>query len=101
MSATELRDLMNRMDAKAKADFRRKISVSDGWDDERIIEMFVKEPAWEKNICHVLGVLTQSDKVGLANIESAQYARKGFVISLWAFVIALASAVLSLIALLK
>jgi hypothetical protein len=101
MTANELRERMSRMSREERIAFMKGVGFPTDWDDGRVMECFIKENTWEKAICHQLGVPTEADKVGEANIRSAQYAVKGYVLGWIGIGIAVISLVVAIVALMK
>jgi len=101
MTANELRIRLKEMSQDDRLAFLRCVGWFPDFDDERILDAFVKESAWEKKICDALSVPTEADKVGQASIDAAHYARLGYIIGLVAIGIAVISLVVSGIALVK
>ena len=101
MTTNEFRSRLRQMDANERKRCWKHIGAPTDWGDERVIEMFMKEPAWNRTICDFFRVPTEEEKVGQANIESAAYAKQGFKIGVLALAIAVVSAVLSLVALFR
>jgi hypothetical protein len=99
MVVQELERRIERMTAKERSDFWRAIGAPESWGADRVLEMFIKEPAWEKNICHQLGQPTESDKLGQASIRSAFHARWQSILTLVNSVVAIAALAVAVIAL--
>jgi hypothetical protein len=81
--------------------FMKGVGFPPDWDDGRVMECFVKESAWERAVCHQLGVLTETDKAVQAGVIQAEFARRGYNVAVWALGVAILAALLALIALFK
>jgi hypothetical protein len=99
MTADEFKVRLSAMSADEKKEFKLRIGAPGNLADHTLIEMFIKDPAWEKKICHRLGPPTDADKVGTANFPSALNSRWALVVSLISLAIAIGSLAVAIIAL--
>ena len=110
MTAIEYRDVLCRMTIEQRKELCEALMLGGKPED---INGFVwlfeyhGKPV-EAHIVHHLRriipgcqVKSEDEKVGSATILSAEYARRGYIVSSWAIGIAIISAILSLVALFK
>src|ERR1041385_5188138 len=109
MTAVEYRAHLERMTPQQRTDLSAEIFLG-GWRDvDRRVSAFEKyrgrvEPIavlWISKNIHGSDVRTEEDRVAQANLDSADFAKRSYRISLWALYLAIASIVLAAIALIK
>jgi hypothetical protein len=88
MTANEFREILKNMESDTKATMKKK-AKAEQMDDEECVYA-IGESTWETRFCNVLGIPTESERVGTATFHAAKYAKLAF----WA-------AVASIVALLK
>jgi len=93
MNADELRNRLESMPEPIKVAMKTEVGLVDR-NDEDLVRIFQLDPGYERRTCVALGVPTEADRVGQANIASARYSRL-------AIVIAIVSLIVSIIAILK
>src|SRR4051794_13561329 len=62
MNADEFASKLQRMTPEEKAAFKHRTGAPDG-GDQRWVDEFVTNPAWEKRFCHHLGMPTEGERI--------------------------------------
>lgn len=110
MTTTEYRDILSDMTLEQRQELRDSLSLGGKAEDiQGFVWLFEYHgPGIEPRIVQCLkrlvpgcDVKTEEEKVGHATITSANYARRGYNVSIWALIIAMLSVLLSLVALFK
>jgi hypothetical protein len=90
-------DLMTRlrgMGSEEKEQFKFDLGHGRESDDVFVLA-FVENLEFQSKVCYRLGVQCQADKVAEATLRAAEYAKRGFNISVWALGIAILSLIVS------